>query len=75
MASWPITPGVNGMAGQCYLVVTAPVSAQEMMTLSVDTPGPYRKTATSGRLPATRTGRSMRVAHLRWRAGCSSPAA
>src|SRR5262245_65014970 len=35
LASSAISTGVYGMAGQCFLVVTAPVSAHERMTLSV----------------------------------------
>src|SRR3954452_12791993 len=42
-ASSAISTGVYGMAGQCFLVVTAPVSAHERMTLSVDTDGPYSR--------------------------------
>src|SRR6266540_2242943 len=34
LASSAISTGVYGMAGQCFLVVTAPVSAHERMTLS-----------------------------------------
>src|SRR6478736_2476376 len=33
-ASSAISTGVYGIAGQCFLVVTAPVRAQEMITLS-----------------------------------------
>src|SRR5437868_13230908 len=33
-ASSAISTGVYGMAGQCFLVVTAPVSAHDRMTLS-----------------------------------------
>src|SRR3569623_307685 len=40
-ASSAISTGVYGIAGQCFLVVTAPVRAQEMMTL--DTPRTYPK--------------------------------
>src|SRR3954470_20971547 len=44
-ASSAISTGVYGIAGQCFFVVTAPVRAQEMMTLSlVDTLGPYTAT-------------------------------
>src|SRR5262245_33555336 len=39
-ASSAISTGVYGMAGQCFFVVTAPVSAQDTITLSsVDTGG------------------------------------
>src|SRR5262245_60821096 len=34
LASSAISTGVYGIAGQCFLVVTAPVSAHERMTLS-----------------------------------------
>src|SRR6478672_5087552 len=38
-ASSAISTGVYGMAGQCFLVVTAPVRAQEMITLSAEDTG------------------------------------
>src|SRR5687767_12382738 len=41
-ASSAISTGVYGIAGQCRLLVTAPVSAQDRITLSSrDTGGPY----------------------------------
>src|SRR5262245_36247665 len=44
-ASSAISTGVYGIASQCFLVVTAPVSAQDRMTLSAeeDTGGPLRE--------------------------------
>ena len=40
LASSAISTGVYGIAGQCFFVVTAPVKAHEMMTLSL-TPQHY----------------------------------
>jgi hypothetical protein len=45
LPSSAISTGVYGIAGQCFFVVTAPVRAQEMMTLSLDTAGYYRASA------------------------------
>src|SRR5262245_52667158 len=55
-ASSAISTGVYGIAGQCFLVVTAPVSAHDRMTLSPDTPGQLREAAVVSSA-ARRTGR------------------
>src|SRR5262245_9178046 len=54
LASSAISTGVYGIAGQCFLVVTAPVSAQDTITLSsVDTGGtsPRLHRLSSGQMP------------------------
>src|SRR5512138_3316346 len=53
-ASSAISTGVYGIAGQCFFVVTAPVRAQDKITLSAsDTPGHYPALNTNGYVTST----------------------